>query len=61
MVCVLIVKTTQKIFKFQHVLEIRHSGDIFGNSIEKPLEGSSLKDIYQCHGFFFFFSFNALI
>ena len=45
MVCVLIVKTTQKIFKFQHVLEIRHSGDIFGNSIEKPLEGSSLKDI----------------
>lgn len=45
MVCVLIVKTTQKIFKFQHVIDIRHFGDLFGSSLEKPLEGSSLKDI----------------
>ena len=45
MVCVLIVTTAQKIFKCQHVIDIRHFGDLFGNSVEKPLEGSSLKDI----------------
>lgn len=34
----------EKKFKFQHVIETRYLGDLFGNSVEKPLEESSLKE-----------------